>query len=364
MTAGDAVVAWAPSPGEPAKVLVSGGVGTGKTTVLAEVRAALRAAGVTVLTRSPRAGDPDDAAVVIDDAHLLHATDLRRLIDLVGDPAATVMIATEPLSHEPALTALRTALSREAPIVSLGPLAPSEVHRIASESMGSAPPPELVAALLAATAGLPFLVHPAVAAVSTPPDGEPFAQTIAAATRVALIERLRRVDEPVLDTLLISSLSQELGPDDVGAALAVAPDDAQRLVDVARASGLIAPSHSAAFTAALHQGLAQIIGAARHHHVETSVLSSQIENSTLSTDLALRLAEHGLRAPQLADALTELAGRSGGQPARAARLYRAATEVGASELNTKLADALALTGDCAERRRKDAGHNQRRTRRL
>lgn len=347
MTAGDAVVAWASSPSEPAKVLVSGGVGTGKTTLLAQVRAALRAAGVTVIARSPRAGDPSDAAVVIDDAHLLDAADLRRLIDLVGDPAAAIVIATEPLSHEPALAALRTALSREAPIVSLGPLTPSEVHRIASEATGSAPSTELVAALLTATAGLPFLVHPAVAAMSSPPDGDPFAQTIAAATRVALIERLRRVEEPVLDTLLISSLSQELGPDDVGAALGVPPDDAQRLVDVARASGLIAPSHSVAFTAALHQSLAQILGAARHHHVETSLLSSQIENSTLSTELALRLAEHGLRATQLADALTDLAGRSQGQPARAARLYRAATEVGASELNANLADALALTGDCA-----------------
>ena len=77
------------------------------------------------------------------------------------------------------------------------------------------------------------------------------------------------------------------------------------------------------------------------------MLRTQLEQSTLSTELALRLAEHGLRDAQLAAALTDLAARNQGRPANAARLYRAATKVGASELSAKLADALALTGDCA-----------------
>jgi DNA-binding CsgD family transcriptional regulator len=345
VTARDAVATLASSPNEPAKVLVSGGVGTGKTTALAVLRTALRTAGVTVLARAPRDGDPIGAAVVVDDAHLLGPEDLQRLVELVGDPAATVVIATEPLSHQPTLTALRTAMAREAPVVSLDPLTASEVHRIAAEALGTAPQPELVGATLAATAGLPFLVGAVIAAVATP-DGAPPAEVITRAARVALIERLRRVDEPVLDTLLLSSLSQEIGPDDVAAALGTDQDEAHRLVDVARASGLIAPSHSAAFTTSLHQSVAQIIGAARHHHVETALLHTQIANTTLSMDLAVRLAEHGLRDPQLADALTVLAARSQGRPAEAARLYRAAAEVGARDLNAKLADALALTGDC------------------
>ena len=132
----------------------------------------------------------------------------------------------------------------------------------------------------------------------------------------------------MLDTLLLSSLSQELGPDDVAAALGVAQDEAQRLVDVARASGLIAPAHSRAFAAALHRSVAQIIGAARHHQVETSLLRTQLEQSTLSTELALRLAEHGLRDAGLAAALTDLAARNQDRPAMAARLYRAAIDGG------------------------------------
>lgn len=346
MTASAAVATWASSPTEPAKVLVSGGVGTGKTLLLNDIRTSLRAAGVTVIARAPRDGDPADAAVVIDDAHLLDTADLERLVEMAGDRAATVVLATEPLSHRPALAALHTAMMREAPVVALGSLTAADVHRIAIDVLGVPPPADLVKATMAATEGLPFLVHPALTALASP-DRVPAGEAIATATRVALIERLRRVDEPVLDTLLLSSLSQELGPDDVAAALGTDQGEAQRLVDVARASGLIAPSHRPAFTESLHQSLAQIVGAARHRQVETALLQTQIENSTLSMDLALRLAEHGLRDAQLAEALTDLAARSQDHPATAARLYRAATEVGAREINAKLADALALTGDCA-----------------
>jgi hypothetical protein len=44
-------------PAAPVKLLVSGGIGTGKSTVLAAVRNALREAGRVVLTRAPRPGD-------------------------------------------------------------------------------------------------------------------------------------------------------------------------------------------------------------------------------------------------------------------------------------------------------------------
>ncbi|MEU0496858.1 isoniazid response ATPase/transcriptional regulator IniR [Mycobacterium sp. NPDC006124] len=346
MTVSDAVARWRSTPNEPAKLLVTGGLGTGKSTVLAEIRAALRAAGVTVVARHPRAGDPPGTAVVVDDAHLLGAPELEGLLELVGDPAATVVIAAEPLSHQPALTSLRTALTREAPEVVLAPLTPTEVHHAAAQLLGAPPSTNLVRDTMAVTAGLPFLVNAALSAVGSA-DDTPVTDVVARAARVALIERLRRVEEPVLDTLLLSSLSQDLGPDDVAAALGVAQDEAQRLVDSARASGLIAPAHTHAFTVSLHRSVAQIIGAARHHQVETALLRTQLEQSTLSTELALRLAEHGLRDAGLATALTDLAARHQDHPATAARLYRAATSVGASELSAKLADALALTGDCA-----------------
>ncbi|MCT7658726.1 isoniazid response ATPase/transcriptional regulator IniR [Mycobacterium deserti] len=344
MSTREAVARLIAAPTEPVKLLVSGGIGTGKSSVLTEVRAALRDAGVPVLTRVPRAGDEPAAAVVIDDAQLLDDDALHRLADRVADPAVTVVVATEPLAHRPALRAVVTAIERENPALVLGALNPKEVHRRAAETLGAATSPEIVRSLIVATAGLPFLLQPAVTAAASP-DGEAAAKAILQAAKFALIERLRRLDEPVLDTLLVSSLSLDLGPDDVAAALRVGPEEAQALVDRARATGLIEPSYSHAFRRALHRCITQIIGATRHHDTEISLLITQIQSSTLSAELAIQLAEHGLRDDRLAKALTELASRSHG-PAKAARLYRAAADAGATMLSSRLADALALTGDC------------------
>src|SRR5690606_26469412 len=142
-----------------------------------------------------------------------------------------------------------------------------------------------------------FLVRPALAALGTA-TGEPVAAVVTRAARVALVDRLHRLDEPVLDTLLICSLSPDLGPDDVAAALKVSPDTAAALVDRARATGLLDPSLSGGFLQTVHRGVAQVSGAARHHDIELALLASQIEMSTLSADLALRMAEHGLHDDQ------------------------------------------------------------------
>ena len=125
----DTVASLLAAPTVPVKVLVSGGIGTGKSSVLAAIRSALRAAGVAVLTRPPRDGDDSAAAVVIDDAHLLDDAELGRLGERVADPASTVVVAAEPLAHHPALRSLATAIERENPVVSLGALSPAEVNR-------------------------------------------------------------------------------------------------------------------------------------------------------------------------------------------------------------------------------------------
>jgi DNA-binding CsgD family transcriptional regulator len=324
----------------PVKVLVTGGIGTGKSTVVGAVRSRWRDGGRTVLARAPRPGDAADAVVVIDDAHLLGDADLARLAELVADPEATVVIATEPLVHRMPLRELTQALARENQPVALGPLPAAEVGRTAATALGAPPPADLVRLLLTATAGLPFLLRPAIAAAA---EG---AAAVRQAARYALLERLRRVDEPLLDTLLVASLNADLGPDDVAAALRMTPEAALAAVDRARAGGLVEPSYPPPFLRMVHDAIAQVAGAARHQDVEVSLLTSQLEMSTLSAELALRMAEHGLRDERLATALTDLAGRQGAHPVRAARLFRAAADAGATALRAQLADALALTGDC------------------
>src|SRR5437764_11140562 len=97
----DAVAAVVAAPTVPVKILVSGGIGTGKSSVLAAIRSALRAANVAVLTRPPKKGDVSTAAFVIDDGHLLDDAELGRLGEMITDPASTVVIAAEPLAHRP-----------------------------------------------------------------------------------------------------------------------------------------------------------------------------------------------------------------------------------------------------------------------
>jgi DNA-binding CsgD family transcriptional regulator len=342
----DVVNALAGAPTTPTKLVVTGGIGTGKTTVLGAIRVALRAAGVPIISRVPRPDETPSAAVVIDDAHLLAEDELHALAERVADPETSIIVATEPHQHSAALRALTLAMERENAAVSLGGLAPAELNRAASGVLPNPPSSELLRALMTATAGVPLLVRAALDAATSDDDGSP-AMAFAQGARFALIDRLRRVDDRVLEALLIASLSPDLGAADVAAALHVSGSQAQELVDRARATGLVEPSHSPPFLRSVHRAVTQILGAARHHDIERSLLASQIEMSTLSTDLALRLAEHGFRDERLAGVLQEHADQAHGQPARAARLYRAAVEAGAEGLDSRLADALVLTGDCA-----------------
>jgi DNA-binding CsgD family transcriptional regulator len=313
-SARQAVQALANAPAVPTKLLISGGIGTGKSTVLAAARETLRDAGLMVLARPPRNDDRPDAALVVDDAQLLTDGELLALTERVADPRATVVVAAQP---EHRVRDLTMAMERERPRVALGPLPVAE-H------------------LLECTAGLPFLVR-AVADGAQPP---------ALAAKFALIERLRRLDDITLDTLLMMSLTHELGSADVAAALGISATNARQLVDRACAGGLVEPSFRPDFLQLVHDAVAQIVGNAHHHEVETALLRSQLDMSTVSPGLALRLAEHGLKDDRLAADLARQAAGARGDSVRAARLYGAAVDAGAEGLASRVADARARAGDC------------------
>ncbi len=336
-----AAAAVAALPAGPVKLLVTGGIGTGKTTVLAAARDALREANIPVITRPPQTGDPAEAAVVIDDAHLLSTAELSALTELAAEQSTTLVIATEPREQDGDLRALTVAIERQRPRLALGPLTAGEAARLLTDPSGHPPPAELVGSLMVATAGIPALVGAVIAAPR--PRADP---AIAQAAVFALIERLRRLGEAELDALLITSLSSELGATDVAAALGAPPDSARILVDRARATGLVEPSHPPRFLRQVHRAVAQIVGTARHRDLEAALLRTQVEMSTLSTELALRLAEHGVQDPRLADPLRRHATAVRADPVLAVRVYRAAVDAGAGELRCRLADALGATGDC------------------
>ena len=315
-------------------MLVVGGIGTGKSTTLAAIREVLTGAGVAVLNRPPRPGETF-AAFVVDDGHLLADTQLSALADAAGEPSKTVVVATEPRNHDPALRDLTITMEREGPRIALGPLDRTEL----SLRVAVGDPPALDA-LLAATGGIPFLVEAACNARS--------ADSAAETAHTALVDRLRRLDEPLLATILVMSLSTGLGAADVAAALGADVGAALMLADQCYATGLFVASPAGRFTAAVHRAVAQLVGAARHHEIESALLHTQFQMSTLSIGLAMTLAEHGLRDKQLAEFLESEAMSALPGCDATTRLLRAAVHAGAvnSALQARLADALALAGDC------------------
>lgn len=324
---------------EPLKLLVAGGVGTGKSTALAAARRTLRESGVPVSARIPDSGEPGESAVVIDDAHLLTDAGLRALTDIVDDPARTVVVAAEPRNHDPGLRDLAAALEREFPRVTLGPLPAGEIARLLTDPSGHPPPPELLAAALAETAGLPLLIS-AVGAAPRPLSRSAMRQ----AAGFALTDRLRRLDLDDLEALLIASLSVELGGVDVAAALGVNPDRGTGLIDRARATGLVQPSHGLEFHRTVHRVAAQILGATRHHEIEIALVRTQLAAGSLPPELAVELAGHGVRDDALAQWLRERA-TCRGDAAERVRTSRAAVQAGATDLRPRLADALALNAE-------------------
>lgn len=280
---------------------------------------------------------------MIDDAHLLGASELHRLTELAEDPDRTVVVATEARDHDPGLAALGRILEAERRRIVLGRLAPSDIARALADPSGHPPPADLLEAAAAATAGIPLLVA-AVVGLARPRTAAATAQ----AAGDAINERLRRLEPDDLDTLLITSLSPDLGADDIAAALDLPAARAGDLVDRARGSGMVDPTHHATFLRSVHRAVAQITGAAHHQAVETALLRTQLESATLSDQLALQLAEHGVRDDGLADWLRGHAARDGGRLGERVRWYRAAVDAGAADLRAGLADALALNGECAD----------------
>lgn len=328
-------------PGESMRLLVLGGIGSGKSTALEAVRRSLREAGQTVVARPPGPHDRD-CAVVVDDAHLLNEADLRALTDLADEPDRTVVVAAEPRDHDASLRSLATALCRERDRIILGPLQSGEISRLLSDPAGHPPASTRLNAALAATAGIPFLVSALVDEQRNAP-GLSVAGMIRT-TELAMMERLRRLEQADLEALAIASLSTDLGAADLAATLGVPVQRGLELVDRARGTGLLQPSHPAGLLRSVHRAVTHLVGTARHHELEKALLRTQLDSESLSLDLALELAEHGLRDESLARWLRDRTGNA--DTGMRVAIHRAAVAAGAEDVRPGLADALALAGDC------------------
>ena len=153
-------------PGAPVVAGVQGPGGHGKTTLLGEVAAAYRSAGVPVLhAGSDRLDGAAESAVLADDAQRLGEPVLRELREVAERPGARLVVAYRTWPRSEAFAELLAALGHAGPPVLLSPFGTEEVGQLAQRLLGGALPPEWVEWVRAQTGGVPRFVERVLAAL-------------------------------------------------------------------------------------------------------------------------------------------------------------------------------------------------------
>jgi DNA-binding CsgD family transcriptional regulator len=147
-------------PLAPVVAGVQGPGGYGKTTLLGELAAVYRDAGVPVL----RAGsDPldghDGAAVLADDAHRLPDDVLRELREIADKPGARLIAAYRTWPRSEPFAELLSALGHGGPPVLLAPFGSEEIRQFAQRLLGGELPAEWIEWVRAQTGGVPRFVE-------------------------------------------------------------------------------------------------------------------------------------------------------------------------------------------------------------
>ncbi|BFU45192.1 LuxR C-terminal-related transcriptional regulator [Krasilnikovia sp. MM14-A1004] len=172
----------------------------------------------------------DGALVLVDDAHRLPPEPLRALAAAAraGVPMA---MARRPTISGPELAELDEALAATGPVEHLGPLAPDAMSALVSAAIGRAASAAHVAAVQAASGGLPAVAE----MVAADPDGTP------AALVARLQRRLAGPDRDTADLAAILALGLDLGDDTIGTAARLDPARTAAATRALRDQGLLTP---------------------------------------------------------------------------------------------------------------------------
>ncbi|MBF6464747.1 helix-turn-helix transcriptional regulator [Nocardia beijingensis] len=349
---------------QPVVYLIRGRSQTGKSTLLGEIRARLRARGVPLqddiaavahanarngshpVTRAQGGGtagvttDTARPALIIDNAHTLGHMDLEYLCAAVESGHRTMVVATQPRPHDPRLRMLADAIARRGRVVDLRPLGVADMAPFARE-LGMMVPRQVAQHIHVQTAGIRGGV---VAALTAACSARLDAGITAVDTAVAAWARglLDNLEPDLLETLVVATTGTGLDSSELTEVLGVEQSVAQDLIDRARASALVTDADLLLEPAVAP--LRTLLGDRRFVAVERRLLGARLEAGLLRDRTALQLAESGVRDPRLADFLVEAAGQAGRE---AVRYYAAAAAAGA-ELDLialRWAEAAARTGD-------------------
>ncbi|WP_039802803.1 LuxR C-terminal-related transcriptional regulator [Nocardia araoensis] len=347
---------------QPVVYLIRGRSQTGKSTLLGEIRARLRARGVPlqddiaalqhaharngshpVPRTASTAGVTTDIArpaLIIDNAHTLSRLDLEYLCAAVESGHRTMVIAAQPRPHDPRLRMLADAVARRGRVVDLRPLGVADMAPFARE-LGMMVPRQVAQHIHVQTAGIRGGV---VAALTAACSARLDAGIAAVDTAVAAWARglLDNLEPDLLETLVVATTGTGLDSSELTEVLGVEQAVAQDLIDRARASALVTDADLLLEPAVAP--LRTLLGDRRFVAVERRLLGARLEAGLLRDRTALQLAESGVRDPRLADFLVDAAEQAGRD---AVRYYAAAAAAGAEldPIALRWAEAAARTGD-------------------
>lgn len=346
-------------PSAPLTVGVVGPGGCGKSALLAALRQAYLAAGISVVeTQAVAVGfTPSvDVAVLVDDAHQLEGPELDRLRRLALISDVRLVVAYRPWPRKPELAELEDALDVHQPPVLLDRLDRCGIQTRCAALLGGALPAAVVDLLREQTDGVPMLIDRVVDSLRTTGRLEGDRPELPPEVVDRVRHDLDRIAPQLRALLLAVGLGAALDPEILAQVLALDLAVVTDLLSMAQASGLLLGGglgEGARVIPLVRRALVAGAAPGTRRVVQRLVLAAHLERGRPVLDLAHQLIEAGARGSDLAAVFEAAADAALSEPigsdaaVRAAQLYAQAVTAGADlgSLAPRRAEASALAGD-------------------
>ena len=341
-------------PGAGLLIDIVGPGGSGKTPLIEAAARHYAKAGVPVIGDCHASGDPNEAAVLIDDAHLLDEASLDRLLQLARSPGQRLLLAHRRWPTRPALTALGSVLTAHRPPIVLGHLDRAAVADRVRELLSAPCPEPLTRLLFEQTGGLPVLLEQLVVGLRDSGQlGTEVLSHLAPGTRldvpVGVQEQLRYVIEAlptaVRQVLFAATLGAGSDTETLTHLLKTDGSAINAALREAQATGLM--TDDGEVVPLVGRLLLRLAPAAYTNRVCEMLAGLRLQRGGSMLPLGQALMKAGAQGPQVATALLAAGNEAlGSTPELADKLFTAAGTAGtqAPSLLVCRADAAARSG--------------------